>query len=358
MRGRKDRQKSMFYAIDIDRMVPDNHPLRPFKKLVDAELARLGPRLNKAYSNMGRPSIPPEHLIKATLLQALFSIPSETKLCEQITYNMLFRWFLDLKPDDKVWDHSTFTRNRERFREHGLMQAFFDGTVGRAIEEKAASDEHFSVDGTLIESMASLKSFRPKDEDPKDPPDRGGQAAKDSNGWQGFKGEKRGNKTHRSTTDPEARLYRKGKGREARLCHMGHALMENRNGLIMAVDIGEANGYEERNATIRMLKHVRKRHWTRPTSLGEDAGYRGKEHTKDLEKLEVSQHIAGQKGRKPRGWTASQRCRKRIEQVFGWCKEVAGLKRTRFVGRWKSRLYYLASAAAYNLLRLSNLGVS
>jgi transposase len=340
----------MFYAIDVDKMVPDNHPLRPFKKLVDAELVRLGPRFNAAYSNVGRPSIPPEHLIKATLLQALFSISSETRLCEQITYNMLFRWFLDLKPDDKVWDHSTFTKNRERFHEHGLMQAFFDGTVARAIQEEATSDEHFSVDGTLIQSMASLKSFRPRDEDPKDPPD--------SNGWAEFKGEKRSNKTHQSRTDPEARLYRKSSGQPAVLCHTGHVLMENRNDIIMAVEIGQANGYEERKAAIGMLRHVRKRHRVRPKTLGEDKGYRGKEHTKELHKLGVTQHIAGHKGRRPRGWTASQRCRRAIEKVIGWSKEVAGLKRTKFIGQWKTKLYLLASGAAYNLLRLSNLGVA
>lgn len=350
MRGRKNRQQAMFYSINVERLVPANHPLRSIKKLVDAELARLSERFSAAYSNIGRPSIPPEHLIKATLLQALYSIRSETKLCEDIAADMRLRWFLDLKPDDEVWDHSTFTKNRDRFHEHGLMQAFFDGTVARAIQEQATSDEHFSVDGTLIQSMASLKSFRPRDEDPKDPPD--------SNAWAEFKGEKRSNATHESKTDPEAKLYRKSSGQPALLCHSGHVLMENRNDIVMAVDVGLANGYEEREAAIRMLKHVRKRHRKRPKTLGEDKGYRGKEHTKELEKLGCTQHLAGHKGRKPRGWTASQRCRRAIEKVFGWGKEVAGLKRTKFIGRWKTRLYLLASAATYNLLRLSNLGIA
>lgn len=242
----------------------------------------------------------------------------------------------------------------------------FDGTVAKAIQEQATSDEHFSVDGTLIQSMASMKSFRPKDEDPDDPPDAGGSAAKDgngpavrdSNGWADFKGGKRSNKTHRSRTAPEARLYRKGRGREAKLCHMGHLLMENRNGLIMALDISEANGYEERNAAIRMLKHVRKRHRKRPSTIGQDAGHKGKQHTKDLEKLNVAQHIAGHKGRKPRGWTASQRVRKRIESIYDWTKEVARIGRSKFTGRWKTRLYLLAGGASYNLLRLANLGVT
>lgn len=350
MRGRKNRQGAMFYAFNIDKKVRADHPLRPIKKMALAEMARLNDRFNAAYSAFGRPSIPPETLIMATLLQALYSIRSERQLCEDIELNMLYRWFLDLKPDDPVFDHSTFTKNRDRFHEHGLMQAFFDGVVAKAIQEQAASDEHFSVDGTLIQSMASLKSFRPKDEDPKDPPD--------SNGWADFKGKKRKNATHQSKTDPEARLYRKGSGREAKLYHMGHALMENRNGLIMALDISEANGYEERNATIRMLKHVRKRHRKRPSTLGQDAGYKGPGHKQHLEELGVTQHIAGHKGRKPRGWTASQRVRKRIESIYGWTKDVAKIGRTRFVGRWKSKLYLLAAGASYNLLRLANLGAT
>lgn len=350
MRGRKNRQGAMFYAFNIEQRVRADHPLRPIKKLALAELARLNERLNAAYSGVGRPSIPPETLIMATLLQALYSIRSERQLCEDIELNMLYRWFLDMKPDDPVFDHSTFTKNRDRFHDHGLMQAFFDGTVAKAIQEQATSDEHFSVDGTLIQSMASLKSFRPKDEDPKDPPD--------ANGWAAFKGQKRDNKTHESRTDPEAKLYRKSSGQPALLCHSGHVLMENRNDMIMAVEIGKADGYAERKAAIGMLRHVRKRHRKRPTTLGQDKGYQDKVHTRELEKLGVTQHIAGHKGRKPRGWTASQRCRKGIEKVIGWSKEVAGLKRTKFIGQWKTKLRLLASGAAYNLLRLTNLGVA
>lgn len=354
MRGHKNRQGAMFYAFNIEKKVRADHPLRPIKKLALAELARLSERFNAAYSAFGRPSIPPETLIMATLLQSLYSIRSERQLCEDIELNMLYRWFLDLKPDDPVFDHSSFTKNRERFHEHGLMQAFFDGTVARAIQEEATSDEHFSVDGTLIQSMASLKSFRLKDEDPEDPP-AGRGSGRDGNGWADFKGQKRSNASHESKTDPEAKLYRKGAGREAKLYHMGHALMENRNGLIMALDVSEANGHEERNATIRMLKHVRKRHRKRPGTLGEDAGYKGKQHTRDLEQQNVTQHIAGHKGRKPKGWTASQRVRKRIESIFGWVKEVGRIGRTRFIGRWKTKLYVLAAGATYNLLRLINL---
>lgn len=349
MRGHKNRQQAIWYEFNLEQRIRADHPLRAIKKLADDELARLNDRFNAAYSAFGKPSIPPETLIKATLLQALYSIRSERQLCEGIDVNLLYRWFLDMKPDDPAFDHSTFTKNRQRFHEHGLMQAFFDGTVAEAIRNEATSNEHFSVDGTLIQSMASLKSFKPKDE-PKDPP-----AGGDANSWADFKGQKRSNETHESKTDPEAKLYRKGKGREAKLYHTGHALMENRNGLLMAIEAGPANGHAERNATIAMLKHFRRRHWGIPDTLAEDAGYKGEKHAQDLAELGVTQHIAGQKGRKPKGWTASQKCRKRIEQIFGWAKEVAGAARTRFVGRWKTKLYLLAAGATYNLLRMKNL---
>jgi len=360
MRGHKNRQQALFYTINLEAMVRQDHPLRVIKKLALSELGRLNDRFNAAYSVLGKPSIPPETLIMATLLQALYSIRSERQLCEDIKLNLLYRWFLDMKPDDEVFDHSSFTKNRERFHEHGLMQAFFDGTVANAIRNEAVSCEHFSVDGTLIQSMASLKSFKPKDE-PKDPPQSGEGAQsqpRDHNGWSDFKGEKRSNDTHQSQTDPEALLYRKGKGREAKLYHSGHALMENRNGLLVALTAGPANGHAERNATCAMIRHVRKRHWFVPATLGEDAGFRGKQHASELAELGVVQHIAGHKGRKPRGWTASQRCRKRIEQIFGWVKEVAGLARTRFIQRWKTKLYLLGGGATYNLLRMKNLGLA
>lgn len=355
MRGHKNRQPGLFYSINLNQIVPVSHPLRAIKKLADEELARLGPKFDGAYSGIGRPSIPPEALIKATLLQALYSIRSERKLCEEIGYNFLYRWFLDLSPDSSVWDPTTFTQNRDRFAQHGLMQAFFDGTVARAIQKDAASNEHFSVDGTLVQSMASLKSFRPKDEAPEDedkmPPD--------GNGWSDFKGEKRSNKTHRSKTDPEARLYRKSSGQPALLHHSAHALMENRNDLLIAVEVTQADGHAERQAAISMLiKHVKRRHWWQPRTPGEDAGYRGKEHAAALENMGITQHIAGQKGRKPRGWTASQRARRGIEKIFGWLKMVGGLKRTRYVGRWKTKLYALAAGATYNLMRLANLGLA
>ncbi len=253
MRGEVDRQREMFYVLDLEALVPETHPLRAIKKRVDAELRRLRPHFDRAYAPCGRPSIPPEQLIKATLLQALYTVRSERRLCEQIQYNLLYKWFLDLKPDAAAWDHSTFTKNRERFAEHGLMRRFFEGSVAAAIEAQAAGDDHFSVDGTLIEAWASMKSFRPKDENDDDEP--GGRS--DSNRWVDWKGEKRSNRTHASKTDPEARLARKGPGREAILAHSMHALMENRNGLIMEIEIDEANGTAERACAERMLQRLR-----------------------------------------------------------------------------------------------------
>ena len=254
MRGHKNRQQAIWYEFNLERRIRADHPLRGIKKLADEELARMSPKFNAAYSAIGRPSIPPEALIKATLLQVLYSIRSERKLCEEIGYNLLFRWFLDLAPDAAVWDPTTFTQNRDRFAEHGLMAAFFEGTVTRGIQKDAASNEHFSVDGTLVQSLASLKSFKPKDE-PKDPP-----AGGDANSWADFKGQKRSNETHESKTDPEARLFKKSSGKEALLYHSLHGLMENRNALLMDIEVTEANGRSERQAAMTMLKRVKRRH--------------------------------------------------------------------------------------------------
>ena len=366
MRGRVDGQGEMFYVMDLEGLVPADHPLRAIKPKVDAELARLRPRFNQAYAKGGRPSIPPEQLIKATLLQALYTIRSERRLVEEIRYNFLYRWFLDIKPDAPVWDHSTFTKNRTRFAEHGLMRRFFEGSVASAIEAEATSDDHFSVDGTLIESWASMKSFRPKDEDDDD--------EGDSNRWVDWQGETRSNATHESKTDPEARLARKGPGREAKLCHSMHALMENRHGLVMDIDVDEANGRAEREATERMLARVRRRHWRRPKTLGLDKGYDDGAFLERLErKHDVVPHVATRKGeikgwderawarRKARwrasdeGYQASQKCRRRVEEIFGWLKTIGGMRKMRFVGRWKIQEYAYAAAATFNFMRLAKI---
>lgn len=364
MRGRRDPQNVMFVVADLESVVPDDHPLRKIKARVDEEMRRLSPLFNEVYSHEGRPSVPPERLIKATLLQALYSIRSERELVEQIGYNLLYRWFLDMRLDEPVWNHSTFSRNRERLMEHGLMQRFFEGSVAQAISEEATSIDHFTVDGTLLEACASMKSFRPKGED-----DDG-----DSNRWGGFSGEKRSNETHESKTDPEAKLMRKGKGQAAMLAHSMHVLMENRNGLVMDVRVAEANGTAERDQAEAMLHSVRKRHWLHPKTLGADKGYDDGGFLKRLEcEHQITPHVAlrtgaikshtpeadarrrARKRQKTIGYRISQVVRKRVEPVIGWMKEIGGLKRTRFIGRWKTSLYALAAAAAFNFLRLSHL---
>ena len=370
MRGRTDSQGEMFYGMDVEGLVPADHPLRAIKPKVDSELRRLRPHFNQAYARGGRPSIPPEQLIKATLLQALYSIRSERRLAEEIRYNLLYRWFLDLKPDAAVWDHSTFTKNRARFAEHGLMRRFFEGSVAAAIEAEATSDDHFSVDGTLIESWASMKSFRPKDED--DDEDGG-----DSNRWADFRGERRSNATHASKTDPEARLARKGRGQAAILAHSMHALMENRHGLVMDIEIAEANGTAERQCAEKMIKRVRKRHGLRPKTLGTDKGYDDGNFIDQFErKLKIIPHVAVREGKivdsgragqarrrarrrqKTQGYQMSQHSRKRIEAIFGWLKEIGRLRRARFAGQWKIQLYAYAAAATYNFLRLEQLSAA
>jgi len=365
MRGRVDRQQAMWFTIQPEDFVPADHPLRAIKKLVDAELVRLEPVFAKGYAGTGRRSVPPERLIKASLLQALYSIRSERQLCEQIHYNMLFRWFLDMKPDDVVFAPTTFTKNRDRFAEHGFMAKFFEGTVAQAIAEGAASEDHFSVDGTLIQSWASLKSFRPKDEDDDD---------RDSNGWADFKGRKRSNETHESKTDPEARLHRKGSGQEAKLSHSLHALVENRNGLVLAIEVEEASGTAERRAARAMLTRVREKLGLRPKTLAADKGYDDGQFLHDVEfEHGAKPHVPTRDGpikdkshrgdarrrarrrKRSLGYQLSEKKRRLVEQPFGWLKGVAGLRRTRFVERWKTRLCAEVSAAAFNLLRLAKL---
>lgn len=385
MRGRKDPQGGLFYVVDVERLVPENHPLRGIKERADEELSRLRPHFQAAYAKTGRPSVPPEQLIKATLLQALYTIRSERRLCEEIGYNMLYRWFLDLSLDAPVWDHSTFSANRERFARHGLMRRFFEGSVARAIQEEAASVDHFSVDGALIASWASMKSLRRKgtpsgwplgeprkDADDREEPPRGSG----SNRWVDWRGEKRSNQTHASKTDPEARLMRKGRGREAMLAHSMHALMENRNGLVMGIGIDEANGTAERENAEGNLKGARRRHWVRPKTVGADKAFDDGGFLLRLEDAGIVPHVAVREGKiasldeeglarrrarrrqRTKGYQISQRARRRIEEVFAWLKEIGGMRRARFVGRWKIQLYAYAAAASYNLLRLTRIAAA
>ncbi len=372
MRGQVDFQGDVFHVFNIHDLVPVNHPLRAIKGRADKILAGMSPAFDAAYGTTGRPGIPPERLIKALLLQALYSIRSEIQLCQQIGYNMLFRWFLDMNPGDTVWTPEVFSMNRERFDAHGFIREFFKRVVGEAVLEGLVSTEHFSVDGTLIQSFASMKSLRPvgsRDEkvsDGADDDDKGNPTVN-------YRGEKRGNKTHRSLVDPEARLARKGNGKPAVLSHSGHVLMENRHGLCMDIDVAEANGLAEREQALHMLNRTKRDHGIWPATLGADAGYRDGAFLYGIESDGIVPHVPVNEGticgdslaadarrkarrrRSTQGYALSQRIRKRVEEIIGWCKQVGGLARARFVGRWKIKQQAEVTASAYNLLRMARL---
>lgn len=365
----------MFYVIDLEDRVRADHPLRAIKTMVDGELARMGHLFNKAYSDKGRPSVPPETLLKALLLQALYAIRSEAPLVERIDTDLLFRWFLDMDPAVEVFDATAFTHNRPRLEEHGIIQRFFSGVVRRAMDEGLTSEDHFSVDGTLIQSYASLKSLRPIGSPPD--ADRAGKKDDDDhprgrNTPVDFKGQKRSNDTHQSTTDPEARLYRKGDGQPAFLSHSAHAITENRHGLVMAVEVDRADGRAERRAGEGMLDDLENR-GVLPCTLGTDKGYDDGAYIGRLEDRGIDPHVAIKDGpisldtdegvnrwlcramSRSGDFRTSQRRRKMIEEAFGWIKDFAGLKRTRLVGRWKIRMQVTMAAAAYNLVRMTRL---
>ncbi len=372
MRGRIDRQGEVFHTFHLESLVPGNHPLRPIKSRADKVLADMSRRFSRAYGKTGRKSIPPERLIKALLLQALYSVRSEIQLCEQISYNMLYRWFLDMTPSESVWTPEVFSVNRKRFDKHGFVRDFFDRIVQEAILEGLVSEDHFSVDGTLIQSFASMKSVRPIGANDKKVSD-GADDDDPGNPTVNFRNEKRSNKTHRSIVDPEARLARKGKGKPAMLSHSAHVLMENRNGLCLDLAVDEANGFAERVASGGMIDHVQRRHGLWPRTLGADAGYKDGVYLDVLERFGIDPHIpvgdgpirgddAGAEARRrarrrqrTKGYRISQRIRKRIEEIFGWCKAVGGLARCRFVGRWKLKQQGEVTVAAYNLLRMARL---
>ena len=386
MRGSDTRSGELFSYVDLEQRIPANHPLRKIRQLVNDVLMSLDAEFAKLYSAFGRESIPPERLLRALLLQALFTIRSERQLMEQLDYNLLFRWFVGLGIDDPVWVPTVFTKNRDRLLDADVAAKFMAKLLAHKEVRKLLSDEHFSVDGTLIEAWASMKSFQPKpdtgpDETGGDPPPPPAsptagtepidpnatepkcqdQPMKERNAEVDFHGSKRSNATHASTTDPDARLYRKGRGKEAKLCHMGHALMENRSGLIVETETTLANGYAERKAALAMI--TRCCPGERQITLGADKGYDTADFVAELRAMNVTPHVAAKvkgsaiDGRTTRhaGYAVSQRIRKRIEEAFGWGKTVGTAAKTMLRGTARVGFQFTLNMAAYNLARLPKL---
>jgi transposase len=349
MRGEDAGQSAMFSYVPLESRIPKDHPLRPVREMADEALGKLSRRFSRLYSDVGRPSIAPEKLLRALLVQMLYTIRSERMLVEQLQYNLLFRWFVGLGIDDPVWDATTFTKNRDRLLEGDIAGAFFNAVVEQAREKGLLSDEHFTVDGTLIEAWASQKSFRPKDHDD------GGDGAD-------FHGQQRRNDTHESTTDPEARLFRKGSSQDAKLSYMGHVLMENRNGLVVGAEVTQATGFAERETALRLVKATRR--GTRAT-LGADKGYDTHDFVRAMRGMGVTPHVAQNDSRRSsridgrttrhEGYGVSQVKRKLVEQIFGWQKTVAGLRKVHHRGRDRVDWVFTFAMAAYNLVRMRNL---
>jgi len=356
MRGADERSGALFSYVDLEARVGQDHPLRTIRTIVNDALAALAGDFSALYSRMGRPSIPPEKLLRAMLLQAFYSIRSERQLMERLEFDLLFRWFVGIGVDDAAWDHSTFSKNRDRLLEGDIAAKLLRAVLAQPRIKRLLSTDHFSVDGTLIEAWASMKSFKPKDGD--EPPVDGGR-----NRETDFHGQKRSNDTHASTTDPEARLYRKGPGKEAKLCFMGHALMENRNGLLVDACRTRANGHAERIAALHMIEPRADR--AQAITVGADKAYDAEDFVNELRSMKASPHIAQNTngrssaidGRTTRhaGYAVSQRIRKRIEEAFGWMKTIGGQEKTKFQGCDRVGWAFTFTAAAYNLARLPKL---
>lgn len=355
MRGEESRQPALFSYISLEDRVPKSHPLRKLRVLVDGVLAAMSPEFDAIYSNKGRPSIAPERLLRALLLQVLYSVRSERMLVEQMEYNLLFRWFVGLSIDERVFDATVFSHNRERLLNERFSREFFSKVKALAQWQRLMSDEHFTVDGSLIEAWASIKSFRPKNEDT-DGGDGGRNPSSD------FHGERRSNETHESTTDPESRLYRKSKGAPAKLSYMPHLLTENRNGLIAEVELTAATGTAEREAALAMLGRAK----VKPgATVAADKAYDTQDFVAALRQRSWRPHVAQNTsnrrsaidGRTTRhaGYRVSQRRRKLVEEAFGWMKTVGGLRKTRFKGRLRVAAQVVFAAAAYNLTRMMTL---
>ena len=356
MRGKADTQVTMLSLVTADQLVPADHPIRQIKPIVDKALGGLSATFTRMYAENGRPSIPPEHLLKACVLIALYSVRSERQFCERLKYDLLFKWFLDLNIIDPVFDASTFSKNKERLLEHDVAKEFLGGVLEEARRRQLLSEDHFTVDGTLLEAWASLKSFRSKDGS------GGTPAAGEKNPSVDFHGEERTNDTHQSTTDPEARLARKGPGKEARLCFSGHVLMENRNGLVVDVAVTQATGTAERDAALDLLGQVP---GSRRVTIGGDKNYDTADFVTRCRRMNVTPHVArrqwsivDKRTTRHAGYLVSQRLRKRVEEIFGWIKTVGGGRKLRYKGVARNRLWWELTAAAYNLVRMARLALT
>jgi transposase len=357
MRG-DDRQTGwMFSYVSPEERVPADHPLRAIRRMTDAIFTRLSPRFERLYSTMGRPSIPPEKLLRALLLQGLYTVRSERLLIEQLQYNLLFRWFVGLSMDDPIWDATTFTKNRDRLLDGDIADAFFQEVLAEATAARLLSDDHFTVDGTLLEAWASQKSFRRRDTPAKPPDDPGNPTVN-------FRGEQRKNDTHQSTTDPDARLYKKSTGSEAKLCYLGHLLTENRHGLIVDARVTAATGTAERDAALTMLGDL-------PDggriTVGGDKNYDTRDFVRSTREMRVTPHVAqypetdrrgsaiDERTTRHAGYEMSQRKRKLVEQAFGWMKTIGPLRKLHHRGDRLVNWNFTFAAAAYNLVRLRTL---
>jgi transposase len=357
MRGTEQAQGAMFSYISAEQRVPADHPLRPIRAIIDEVLIRLSPELDRMYAATGRPSIAPERLLRALVLQGLYTVRSERMLMEQLDYNLLFRWFVGLNIDDPIWDVTVFTKNRERLLEADVARLFLKAVLEEAEQMKLLSNEHFTVDGTLIKAWAGQKSFKKKEGDNKTlPPEDPG------NPTINFRGEKRRNETHQSTTDPECRLYRKG-GQESLLSFLGHVVMENRNGFVVGAEVSQATGTAERDTAVKMIGELT--HGRRIT-VGADKAYDTKQFVADLREMNVTPHVAqnicrnrssaidGRTVSHP-GYAVSQTKRKRVEEIFGWMKTIGLLRQTRHRGTARVGWMFTFAAATYNLVRIRNL---
>jgi len=359
MRGDDEIPEPMFSYVLPEQRVPQDHPLRPIRAMVDVVLKELSPRFARLYAKTGRPSIPPEKLLRALLFQVLYSVRSERQLIEQLDYNLLFRWFVGLPMDAPVWDPTVFTKNRERLLQGDIAQAFFTRVLDQARTRALLSAEHFTVDGTLVEAWASHKSFKPKTAPPETPPDDPGNPTVD------FRGERRSNATHASTTDPEARLAKKSPGHAAQLAYHGHVLMDNRHGLAVQTRVTPATGTAEREAAVAMVRALpRRAHRT----LGADKGYDTRAFVHALRRYAITPHVAqnttarasalDERTTRHPGYLVSQQRRKRVEEIFGWLKTVALLRKTRHRGVRRVGWMFTFAAAVYNLVRIRNLAAA